>query len=367
MGNRVNKYLFSPEEQWVLQSITGKKDPDDLSMNIEHMHAFTLKNGLAPYLFNQYKNKKATLPEQIIAKLKKDYLTSLMRSTRLLAIWQEIKTLFEENGLAPIPLKGIVLATQVYPDPTLRPMSDLDILFIDHQSQKAFELLIAHGGICHEEEAEHDKKTGHQLPGITYKGIMIEIHRSLFDTDLQYIIPNTYLKKNLISSNDITTFTPEINFIYFSLHAYHTMRRGGIRLSWFLDLLLLSQKQSINTELFIQIITELKLTAPIQQITAQTEYLFNKPFSFLPESFRKPLTQKEKNDLIQLIHSSDQQDTNFSYAIAIERLKNTKGLSGKITFLKSILTKDTQNTLEILKRTLYLSIKLGNHLIHRIK
>ncbi len=367
MTSKIQTYHLSPEEIWILQILAGEKIPYNPAFNDALVHSIAQKQGFDPYLFYILKEQKEQIPAELYNSLKKDYLSSFVRNTKIHAIWKELKVVFETNNLSPIPLKGLVLSSIVYSDAALRPMSDMDILFFDDQPQKAFDLLISLGGICNKEEAEHDKKTGHHLPGITYKGIYIEIHRSLFDTDMKEIIPNKYLKNHLFSNKGITTFTPEVNFIYLSLHAYHTMRRGAIRLSWFLDLILLAREQSISYIKFSEIIDELKLKEPLLQIVSKTEFLFNIKFDFIPDNFGKPLTTKEKDKFINLILSGKKQNTDFSYAIALERLKNTKGLKNKAAFLKSVILQNNTNPFIILKRSLYLSVNLAKHLIHKIK
>ncbi|MCW3789205.1 nucleotidyltransferase family protein [Plebeiibacterium sediminum] len=368
MGIKSKIDQLAPEEQWVLQTVLHSEvSKIPLPHNLEYSHTFALKNGLAPYLFKQLNHSKSIRTNELIASLKKDYLTSFIRNTIHLTVWEEVKTLFKEHHLSPIPLKGLVLATQVYTDPALRPMSDLDILFLEDQAQTAFDLLLKYGGSSHQQEAGHDKKTGHQLPGLTYKGVLIEIHRTLFDTDIQYNIPNVYLKDFLFQKKGITTFTPEINFIYFCLHAYHTMRRGGIRISWFLDLILLSQKEHLNTEILIKHLNALALLEPIQLITSQTEFLFRYAFDFIPDHFKRVLTEKEQNDLIRLIHHSDQQNTDFSYSIALERLKNTKGIKNKMSFLRSVLSSDKDGNKNIITRTMSLIYKLSKYYLNKLK
>ncbi len=367
MRNKSKTYHLSPEETSILQNLVGKEIPYNPNFNTDQIHTFAQKQGFDPYLFYIYKDKKDNIPAELYNAFKKNYLSSFVRNTKIHAIWKELKIVFKTNNLAPIPLKGLVLSSIIYPDAALRPMSDMDILFFDDQPQKAFDLLLTMGGICNQKEADHDKKTGHHMPGITYKGIYIEIHRSLFDSDMQHIIPNNFLKKHLIITKELTTFTPEVNFIYLSLHAFHTMRRGGIRLSWFLDLIIFAQKQTISFVKFAEIMDELKVKEPLQQIVSKTEYLFDIKFDFIPDNFRKPLSSGDKYKFIDLIHSGKKTNTNYSYAIALERLKNAKGIKNKAAFLRSVILQNNTNPLLILKRSIYLSINLAKHLIHKTK
>nr|WP_321452410.1 nucleotidyltransferase family protein [uncultured Carboxylicivirga sp.] len=363
MKKVINTNQLLQEDRWVLSTLLGNITSFNSTFNQNHILHFSNKNGFSPFLYYLTTQKQIQLPEKLTLELKKAYFTSLLRNTKILTIRDELNKLFSANNLKPLLLKGCTLATSIYPDPALRPMSDIDILFFNNDAEKAHELLIASGGTCSYQEKEHDKRTGHQLPGIMYKGIHIEIHRSLFDTDLNYNISNPYLAKNLECDN--TQINSELNFSYLALHAYYTMRRGGIRLSWFLDLILLTKKESLSDKLFNHHIFELNIVKPVYLIIAYTEYIFQYRFDFISDNYRKILTQKEKEKLLELIYSTDQQNTNYSYALALERLKNTKGLYNKIKFIKSVLSNNNTSK-SIVLRWFHLSARLMKYIVSRL-
>jgi hypothetical protein len=57
----------------------------------------------------------------------------------------EILTAFARAGVAVIVLKGPALASEHYPDPALRPFTDLDLLVRRHDRDRAIDVLSAVG------------------------------------------------------------------------------------------------------------------------------------------------------------------------------------------------------------------------------
>ncbi|MGQ1787093.1 nucleotidyltransferase family protein [Saccharicrinis sp. GN24d3] len=345
---------FTNEEIILLDWIQGKITRPNEAFSIEKAHLFALKNGLSPYLFHRIKDNKEIIPDELYPILKKDYFNALFRNTRIQNVWKEIQELLNAHHLSFVPLKGIFLAQYIYPDFNTRPMSDLDILIMYGQAQQAFDLLVSKGAQhSGEKQAAHDKKTGHHLPGIIFKGVLIELHTSLFPLDVDYQIPNDLIEKSLIKYDNVFTLPPMLNFCYLCMHAYSTMRRGGIRLSWFLDLVLLSQSEYFKADKLelTKIIQQLNIQVPVLDVMKKAEFLFDYRFEFVPKSLQGSLSTTESSVFVRLIQESGQQNTDYSYAIAFERLKNTKGLGNKLRFIKSVLLRgDNTRVTSLIKR-----------------
>ncbi|GAF04920.1 nucleotidyltransferase family protein [Saccharicrinis fermentans] len=250
-------------------------------------------------------------------------------------------------------------------------MSNLDILIMGEKATQAFDLLLKNGAqVSGEGAAAHDLKTGHHLPPLLFQGVLIELHTSLFPLDMNHQIPNSFIEPRLIQYDQVSTLPPMLNFCYLCLHAYSTMRRGGIRLSWFLDLVLLSrsdyfQKDETSLSALLQ---QLKIEKPVMDIIHRAEFLFDYRFPFVPAELRSTMSPDEISDFIHFIHSSGQQDTRYSYAIAFERLKNTKGFINKIRFIKSVIMRGGHTDLaSIMRRLGTLSIRSLKMLFFRSK
>jgi len=100
---------------------------------------------------------------------------------------QRTVALLEAAGLRPVALKGAWLAWQVYPEPALRPLRDLDLLLPAEEAIPAFRLLEAHGyalldrpDLSLEDILRLDK---HMPPLRSPRGVTVELHHRLWEID----------------------------------------------------------------------------------------------------------------------------------------------------------------------------------------
>jgi hypothetical protein len=113
-GLRVNAEVSS----WDLAGV----DADDVAVT-----AIVL--GLAPLLHWRLESWAALLPPRAQAKLEASRQAALEREAAIQAQLAELLTALSERGATPIVLKGAYLSGAVYPEPGLRPMNDIDLLF----------------------------------------------------------------------------------------------------------------------------------------------------------------------------------------------------------------------------------------------
>lgn len=93
----------------------------------------------------------------------------------------EVLDLFRQEGIPFLVLKGGALAYTIYPDPSSRPMRDIDLLLSRHEVDRAHDLLKAHG--FRQEKAVIPKDHFH-LPPLYYQigktSVCVELHRGLY-------------------------------------------------------------------------------------------------------------------------------------------------------------------------------------------
>lgn len=104
--------------------------------------------GLAPQVHQRLTDWQLQPPPRAAAKLSVTYQASAKRSADIYRQLAEALAAFNQNGLTPIALKGVHLAAQVYIDPALRPMNDIDLLFPIEQLPQAESILetLGYGG-----------------------------------------------------------------------------------------------------------------------------------------------------------------------------------------------------------------------------
>ena len=110
--------------------------------------------GLAPQLHHRFSGWNMDLPPSEAAKLLVTYKAHVKRNALLYRQFGEILSACQAVHISPIALKGMHLAALIYPDPGLRPMNDIDLLFAPEEIADAAVFLAS---------AESDYVNGHSL------------------------------------------------------------------------------------------------------------------------------------------------------------------------------------------------------------
>ena len=137
--------------------------------------------GVASLLYSQLKHTQANPPAEILHTLQQ---ASRLTATRNLLIFHELTRLlpaFEKHKIPVIALKGLHLSELVYQDPSLRPMSDMDLLLPYHQLGPGYNLLLEMGYQAPAfTNIEKETHRHHHLPPLTRQGGgVIELHWTL--------------------------------------------------------------------------------------------------------------------------------------------------------------------------------------------
>lgn len=85
--------------------------------------------GLAPLLHNHLSRAGVSLPPMAMAKLAVTRQAHARRNAAIAGQLAEILTACAREHVQPLVLKGALLAFTAYPEPALRPMNDIDLLF----------------------------------------------------------------------------------------------------------------------------------------------------------------------------------------------------------------------------------------------
>ncbi len=159
--------------RWESDRIRVNADWDDLAVR-------SIVLGLAPQLHRRFGEWEMAIPARAAAKFSATYQATATRNAGIYQQLDEVLRACDQRGLKPIALKGIHLAAKLYPDRALRPMNDIDLLFMPDELPVAEDLLqsIGYGG----------KHKSAEL------GVGVTKHTSTFKraTD-QAAIPNPYL------------------------------------------------------------------------------------------------------------------------------------------------------------------------------
>jgi hypothetical protein len=217
---------------------------------------FVIKNGLAPWLFNQIKHQPGSkvVDDTRMNILRQIYIqTSIQNRTRL-SVYHQVNELLTKENIPFAALKGMALAYTVYADEGLRPMGDMDLIVPEGYGFKARDILIANGAKasyvppseCHEQISAHVRP-------VVLNGMMIELHQRFFAMGNGLNIKSVSegeLPLSAVHASGVRALEDHYFAYHLASHTYYGYQMKGLRLGWFLDLALLLQRQS-NPDQFI--------------------------------------------------------------------------------------------------------------------
>jgi len=120
----------------------------------------------------------ASLPSSLRATIANSHRLAKLRFIVMERAARTLAQRFGEAGIAPLFLKGFALACQVYENPALRPMGDLDLAVPGADFERATGLLI---GLGYREKSGRRMGLGPGLHALTFKhaktGEIVDLHR----------------------------------------------------------------------------------------------------------------------------------------------------------------------------------------------
>jgi hypothetical protein len=104
-------------------------------------------HGIGPLLWYHFQSVEVVIPETTHRALRGLYLRHRALNQIHTQSLLELLTLLDQRDIRPLVLKGLALAWRAYPDPALRPISDIDLLLAKDELLPALEVL-RQAGYC---------------------------------------------------------------------------------------------------------------------------------------------------------------------------------------------------------------------------
>ena len=359
-----------PHETVVIKSVFENNDletPDHY--NKDEYTTYAIQNGLASIL---YFYSKTTAASNISSQLQKAYFSNLIQSSQVDQTIQWIRTTLDQHQIKYLFLKGSLLAFTSYPDPSWRPMSDIDLLIEPDGAMQAYQLLIDAGA---QSQTYHPKLTDndHHLPGISYNNITIEVHQSLFPLNAKYNIDVHLLFRDAIlwHKNNYHLPGPSLphTAFYVATHLYYTYQRGGLRLSWLYDLKTLAnqleEKEDVNH--LRQLAINLHLETPITFAGLVYYCLTGEQLKGWPTFGSQLANSTEVKRIVKSFRAGTEQKTSESYGLIIEQIREAKGLRNKYQIALNRMTNKGQlKGFALLQHFIQVTYRLAGFIVNRI-
>ena len=251
-----------------------------------------LWNGLGPMLYWRCKAAECLGNVNHWQQLRNSAITCGALHAMLERAQQQIDQVLKHTGISVIWLKGIVFAGTIYPEPYLRPMSDLDVLIPEQDSQAAIQALEKVGYYVIDDSGhligENDplkEKTSHHytLTGGVGSSVHLELHYNMLGSGASFL-PKTQLewfrkqvKTYSFDRKEIIGLTPEAALLYAVGHALIQHGMVEFYLLWFLDMHLLVRQYELDWGIVVDQAVSLKWTYAVEYALTICNYLFHTP------------------------------------------------------------------------------------------
>jgi hypothetical protein len=165
------------------------------------------------------------VPPGVLSRLEQMYYANALRHLRFGRALEEMLGAFKEIGIEAIVLKGMALATQVYPVAALRQCGDIDVLVRKEDLLRAEEVLLGLGYTVPGQglPSEWFGQRHRHLPYVKDEGrIRLEVHWTLVPPDSYHLPPSELWARAQplrIGSSETWALDPADLLLHLSVHA----------------------------------------------------------------------------------------------------------------------------------------------------
>lgn len=219
-------------------------DSDVTAQDAVHLLVLASKQNVLPMVYESvYRNEVFNeIPSGDAHFFKNQVFGIVMRQVRKTSEFLTLYKHFENNGLKPLVVKGII-CRNLYPDPDSRPSGDED-LYVPEDLFETSQRVLEDEGLMVAEHISEVADHLYEIPYIKKKGTLhIELHKGLFDEDDAYSGMNELFYGVFdeaitvtVMGQEICTMPPTKHMLFLVLHAYKHFLSGGFGLRQVCDM-----------------------------------------------------------------------------------------------------------------------------------
>ena len=222
----------------------GEPDLSQLTLSDWRLLEFTSDHhGVAPLIFTKLNRfgYLGQLPGQVQSFYRDQYYQSAVDNILLLDELNRILTPLRDAGIAVMLLKGISLVEKIYPDPALRPMTDIDLMVHSDDLSKVTKIFRRLGYT--EQKSTYHLVFSRGSP----KNLVVEIHWNMINSNLATpISEEEWIWNDAVFDGIAYRLRLEKELLYLAGHISIQHQDPVPRLIWLYDLHLLIEK-NMNT------------------------------------------------------------------------------------------------------------------------
>ncbi|MCH5180756.1 MAG: nucleotidyltransferase family protein [Erysipelotrichales bacterium] len=257
--------------------------------------------------------------------LKKYYLSGILVSQYQDSIIEEIKHIFNENGIDFIFLKGSFIR-QFYPDYFMRLMGDIDVLVRAQDVKRASELLLNYKFESEKPIQSYNfeklDEFGHHIE-FKKNNVIVELHHKLFSDKFSWTsyfdAPWNYAKNK---KNHEYEFDSTFFYLFQIGHLVKHMYSFGAGIRPYIDFYYMLKEYPVNMDELMPVAKDLKLDKFFNSVLNVVDYMFD----FAPYEYTKMnyLDKYIAHIIESGVHGHSSNNSNNVYANIMAREKKSK-------------------------------------------
>jgi hypothetical protein len=351
------RVFLGTEEPAKLEALLQQKPDWDQMVSLANKH------GVMPLFYRSLGLvDRKLMPQETMARLRMMYMQNAARNIRMAEELLRVLDALKDAGIKAVPLKGPVLAEQLYGDVALRQFSDLDILVSRKDADEALTVLEEKGyrstSIDPRKERSEKKRAAllrslhHYVMMNDCSRILIELHWQLspkicrLNTNEVAIWDKT--KKLRCSGKEVLSLESEDSLVFLCQHgARHLWKR----LTWLCDAAKLMTFDNTNYSLALEIARNAKNERVLILGTLLIERLMKVP---IPENIvsRAKIDKELINLYYQIVEGitsfQDTEDNSFQRMADQVLYKDVLSFKDKTAFYMDLYFEPTQPDFDLI-------------------
>lgn len=290
------------------------------SGHLESLFDEAERHGLAGVLFDSLTERGASLPKDLERQIALREAARACDHHAHLEVLRELDAALKKAKLNAVVLKGALLGARLYPRPSARPTSDVDLLVREADLERAVAALTTTG--YHASDAPSEarfRREGHHLHLHRARSPALELHFHAYRGFGGVLRSEPLLDRSTPSGHRepelqrLRVLAPEDELVYLAIHA---AGHRFMRLGWLYDItLLLGRLTSQQLERASDRASEVRMSRPFALALAMTHDLFgvNVPDTHALRGRRHLLsviTEEPTSSALRAV-------TRFAYSIAL--------------------------------------------------
>lgn len=193
---------------------------------------------------------------------------------------------WESAGISPIWVKGIALMGTVYPEPTLRPMSDLDVLVPFAQRFQALEAMQTVGAVVQGGQIKFPRLDDPLLAYAYYAYNVVLLFSRPISVDMHFRLSGRLLPTDRYSwfwdhtqliPEGAYILTPEVHLLYVAAHMILHHGEGHYNAINYADVHFLVTRSALDWDAVVTHAVDLGWTYALERALVLTQTLFDTP------------------------------------------------------------------------------------------